>query len=138
MMAILIVGLPGSGKTYLAEHEYVSVGYHLIDDPKKPSDIQDGIAMAHYEGSVGVVVTDPNLTQPGNVNRAIKKLHNLGCSAVSVMYFENDWRKAERNLLWREQETLEHRGFINVRHFSQLYIIPEGLAPIPIYQRTEL
>lgn len=136
LTAILIVGLPGSGKTYLAEHEYVPRGYRLIDDPKHAADIRDGIAMARYEGASGIVITDPNLTQPGNVDRAVKQLNDLGC-AVTTMYFENDWRKAERNLLWREQEEVG-RGRINVKHFSQMYVIPEGLAPIPIYQRTEL
>lgn len=64
--AILIGGLPCSGKTTLAKTKYKD--YFLIDDPKDFGDIEKSFKKDK------IVITDPYLSFMENRNEAIKKL----------------------------------------------------------------
>jgi len=133
MLAVLIVGLPGSGKTYLAKTEYEPKGYRLVDDPREISAIKIEIAIAKAHCYNGIVIADPNLTLPGNLDKAKEFLKSFGCSSISTIYFENDWRKADRNVIRRNQIECD-RGILNVEFYSKLYKIPDGIQARKIFQ----
>lgn len=132
---MLIVGIPGSGKTYIAKTEFVPAGFHLIDDPRTLQDISDGVSEALLNSAVGVVITDPNLVYPRNVANAIQFLDSIAVKTVQVIYLENNSHKAKANLEHRAK-TGEDRGPINVEHFSKLYVIPDGVVTKEIYQTS--
>jgi len=137
----LIVGLPGSGKTHLAIDQYFTKDYAVIfiDDPKVVEDITDSLKRAETHGNTqDIVVCDPNLVFPGNVEKATALFNKFGYSVDEVIYFENDPEKAEFNCRRREAfldkyKPIEKRGPINILHFSQNYVIPKDVIPRPIY-----
>ena len=129
MKAVLLIGLPGSGKTYVAQRDYVSQGYVSVDDPTDLSEIRAGIAEAQAKG-VGIVVCDPHLTRADTRAIALQVFPALGCTETECLYFENDPNKAAKNLIHRN----DVRGYINVHAFSRFYEIPEGVVPLEIWQ----
>ena len=130
MKAVLLIGLPGSGKTYIAQTDYVSRGYILVDDPTDLDEVRAGVATALAGGNPGVVVCDPHLTRAGTRAIALQVFPALGCTEVECVYFENDPVKAARNL----QHRADSRGHISVEVFSRQYEIPAGVVPRDIWQ----
>jgi predicted kinase len=121
---VLIIGLPGSGKTHLAQTAYVSAGYVLIDDPTDLGAVLDTIY-----SNPKVVVTDPHLTRRDVRDNALDILRQMGCD-VDIVYFENDPKAAKANLQRRGGE----RASTNVDMFSRMYDIPEGATTVPVYK----
>ena len=112
LKAVLIVGLPGSGKTTLALNKYVPQGYTLIDDPMNRESIEAALTDK-------VVVTDPYFVLT-DARKAAKEFFEEKGYEVEFIYFSNDLLAAEKNCLNRE----DNRGDINVRMFSKFYLIP--------------
>ena len=127
--AVLIVGLPGSGKTWLARNEYVAQGFTLVDDPKTVSDV-----LQLLEDDVDVVLTDPNLVFE-NVREGAEKFFRSRFYQVEFVFFENAPAKAQRNLETREKE--ERRGQVTVSYFSRNYSIPPDAKTVPVYEPQE-
>ncbi len=121
--AVFIVGLPGSGKTHLALHEYVPQGFVLVDDPGRYSEIEAAIALGK-----DLVLTHPLFTMASNRRLAEREFaeHNF---EIEWVFFENNPDRAETNLKHRNDD----RGPINTRAFSRLYEIPDGVATLPIW-----
>src|SRR4051812_2697359 len=116
--AVLIIGLPGSGKTYLAKERYVPVGYILIDDPKELPELK-------VKGDV--VVTDPHLCKKSIRDNCIKFFENLGYS-VECIYFENCETKCKKLI------ALRNDGRVIESFQSFCYTIPSWIIPVPIYE----
>jgi len=116
--AVLIIGLPGSGKTYLAKNKYVPEGYLLIDDPDVlPTN--DGILFKN------VVVTDPHLCKEKVRNNCIKFFEDVGY-VVECIYFENNPEKCRR---WIK---LRNDGRVIGDFNAYQYTIPEDVTPLEI------
>jgi predicted kinase len=127
LKAILIIGLPGSGKTYLAKNSYSE--YKLIDDPSV-NNIELEEVLSELED---VVICDPNLCDVTYRNR-IKELLNLFGYAIKEIYFENEPIKAYNNIKCRQyarDKYLESASSFN-------YHIPSNIISIPIYELTSL
>lgn len=122
---ILIVGLPGSGKTTLAIHKYVPEGYVLVDDPKDLEPIYNAV----YNHDK-VVVTDPHLVRASVRTDAYRLLHRLGCE-VTCVYFENDLARCLENVKLRGNEP------INVEIMSRFYDVPEGVVLLPVWRGSD-
>lgn len=115
---VLIIGLPASGKTYLAKNKYVPLGYRLIDDPKE---------LPVLNKKEDYVICDPWLCDP-SIRSCFYLLY--GDFEVEEIYFENDHEKCRKNIAERN----DGRKIGNLNHFK--YQIPEGIKPLKIWQSS--
>ena len=118
--AILIVGLPGSGKTHLAKAKYVPIGYVLCDDPT----VLDRTLL---ESGKDVVFTDPHLCNSDTRRIAEDVLRGYGYE-VEWVFFENNERKAKKLLKFRNDK----RIITNFESFK--YVIPPNTTPLEIFE----
>ena len=125
LKVVLLIGLPGSGKTYLAQHEYAPKGYLVVDDPKTIEEIQTVLDLAYTSKAPGVVLCDPTLVMAGHREKAFEYLKLCD---VECVYFENDPVKAQMNCTNRQDGRV-----INLRFFSSFYDIPDGVTCRPIW-----
>ena len=116
--AILIVGLPGSGKTFLGKR-FESKGFYLIDDPKDLEFLRCG--------KDKIVIADPHLCCERNRILAIDRLKSLGYH-VKVLYFENRPDKCKK-LITRRNDGRIVNGFASFD-----YVVPKGVKVISIYE----
>lgn len=121
----LIIGLPGSGKTYFAKTKYPK--FTLIDDPGAN---KDALLLMMYHLNVtkwDLVVTDPILCAEKDRNKAIELFISKGYE-VECVYFENDPQKCRKNLVYRN----DGRNISSFTCFS--YKIPDNVETIKIWQ----
>jgi hypothetical protein len=91
----LIVGLPGSGKTMLANDKVAKTGGIVIDDIKTRDDIIEAIS----EGYDYIYVTDPHLcresvlTNAKNYIDTLEQTHTLEC-----IFFKNNPEQCLKNV----------------------------------------
>ena len=118
--SILIIGLPGSGKTYLAKTKYIPLGYILFDDPKK---LNTDVLLSRCN----VVFTDPHLCNLSIREKAKELLKAYGYS-VECIFFEKDENKCRRLLKLRNDD----RIITSFESFK--YTIPIDVIPLNIYE----
>ncbi len=116
--AILIVGLPGSGKTFLGKR-FESKGFYLVDDPKDLTFLQ--------RAKDKIVITDPHLCSVKNRSFAIDTLKKLGYH-VKVLYFENRPDKCKKLIKHRNDGRIVN-GFESFN-----YVIPDGVKVMSIFE----
>ena len=116
--AVLIIGLPGSGKTHLAKTKYVD--YTLLDDPNVLPTMS-GILFKN------IVVADPHLCKESVRNSCIRFFEDVGY-IVECIYFENNPDKCRRLIEMRNDD----RVIGDFKAYN--YSIPEGVVPLEIYQ----
>lgn len=113
---VLIIGLPGSGKTYLAKTKYVPMGYVLIDDPKETPKTQ----------GEDIVLTDPHLCNENIREQCINFFEKIGYE-VECIFFENNEEKCKKLIERRNDGRI-------IKTFKVFkYTIPKGITPIEIY-----
>lgn len=125
----LIVGLPGSGKTYLAQ-EYVARGYVLFDDPKTGDHNHRDAILAAVRLGQDVVVCDPHLCVQTVQQAAGTLLRVLGAD-IEWVYFENDPVTCARNIRYRNDGRVVSDS---LRMLSRHYHIPAGVVPRAVWQ----
>ncbi len=120
MRATFLVGLPGSGKTYLGK----TLPGVLVDDPKSLGDLpQDD----------HLIIADPHLCKPHTRIRAQQILTTRGYTQFAWIYFENDPIKALANVE-RRQKAGDTRAVITfLKTLSPHYIIPSSVVARPIW-----
>ena len=119
MKATLIIGLPGSGKTYLGN----KLSQNFIDDPKtKPVPSGDNL-----------VIADPHLCLTKNLEAAITYLESLGYN-VSCIYFENNPKQCIENVLARNDG---RQVLSTIDFYSKLYKVPENVVPLKVWKKGE-
>ena len=128
---ILFVGLPGSGKTTLAQSMMDNNSF-LIDDPNRDTEIFNKAIGSNKEK---ILVCDPLLIKSSRitVERFFEKKFK-GATTFEWIYFENNPEAAWNNHLKRNEtdpRDISHSFFMNL---SKLYIIPNGVIPLKIYQ----
>lgn len=112
----LIVGLPGSGKTYYMNQ----LDGHKIDDPK--------IGQEFPILDQDILITDPNFCDEKTLNKAIKKLNSIyPDTEIELIYFENKPEKCLRNVEYRD-DGKEVSQFI--KHYSSIYNPPKNVLEI--------
>lgn len=124
--AVLLVGLPGSGKTHTAVHEFVPRGFLLVDDPRSPEDIREAMATGQ-----DLVITDPFLTV-ASIRRLAEKM--LATYEVEYVFFENDVEKAKANVARRDEQESRPQP-TSVDAFARTYEIPPDVPVRPIWTR---
>lgn len=87
----LIIGLPGSGKTHFARQ----LGVLMIDDITDLSELPD-------RGVGDFAITDPHFCKPRTLANAVRTIaSNYPDHHIVQHWFENDARKALRNVAYR-------------------------------------
>lgn len=96
MKITLIIGLPGSGKTYLANELSTSQSV-VVDDitsiDQLPIDVNE------------LIITDVNFCDDQILRRATKMLCDLYVDVeIDYIYFENDSTAARKNVVYRDDD----------------------------------
>ena len=131
---IMIVGLPGSGKTTHAKAHPIS-GFTMFDDP---SASEKGLAAlkAHIQSGGNALVTDVYTVTAELRAMAEEKLLSWGATKITWIYFENNPEACIINIKRRNETDINYRlipeGFVHeaARHYE----IPEGAEVLPVYQ----
>jgi len=116
---ILIVGLPGSGKTYLANQLNKNKEYIVVDDITS-------ISQLPQKGNI--IICDVNFCDDRILKIAIDKLfsmypkHNIRC-----IYFENNSKVASQNVKNRN-DGRNVKG--TIRRFEKIYNPPKDVLKI--------
>lgn len=128
-VAVLIIGLPGSGKThYLCEH---MSGYTIIDDPKLKQDITQ-----HFQHDK-LAIADPNLCFERVRTNALKMLEAAGYD-VRFICFENDTVACLNNVRHRATTGDERKVDYFIRYLSKDYTIPAAATVLKVWQSGEI
>jgi hypothetical protein len=123
MIALLIIGRPGSGKTHLA-HKLLSgprQKFILVDDPK---DLKTLDCLTN-EG-LDVIICDPHLCRQDARDGCYRYLESKGYTVFSL-FFENEPLKCEKNVAYRADGRL-----VSVKGIT--YDVPSGVKLLPIWQ----
>jgi AAA+ superfamily predicted ATPase len=137
---ILILGLPGSGKSYLAKKiqmENPNMDYKIYDDNQIRKALENS-GMENQIISDGPIMFDYRLYTDIPYS-TIKKIKDSGAE-LEIMYFENDPEKAFSNVIRRNKsgESTPFQRLISkydILQISDKYkrIIPSDAKIIPIW-----
>lgn len=133
-LVVLIAGLPGSGKTTLAE----KLGGLLVDDPKDKLTDLAKVPEAVRAGDL-VVMTDPNFIKKEVREQAEDHLESLGNAKIIWIFFRNDPDYCIKNIGIRQKQGKDHQGVkpATVKALSKLYDIPEDAAAVPVWRGND-
>lgn len=123
------MGLPGSGKTTLANKMVAEDPSLLLFDDLTAASLQDALA-ALKEGKSCILV-DVFLCMEDKREKAKKILQTTGAQ-VEWIFFENDPKKCLSNVRDRQvaDDLREVGGSID--RFKKIYVVPEGVTPVRI------
>ncbi len=126
----IIVGLPGSGKSYYGRRLALSRHCRFIDDVSKSyNTLQDIIDMLlQYKECV---IADPQLCKEKARQAAQRAFDKFGIESEWV-FFTNDPRKCRENAKLRGN--IAEVG-VDIDVFSRQYVIGEGKV-LPVWQAT--
>jgi len=137
---IVILGLPGSGKSHLANKilkENPDMNYVIYDDNewRSRANIPGGM---NKIGTENQIVSDGTLVEYFHEGRIREMAEDKG-AAVEFIYFENDPEKALHNAKKR-WESGEAKPYQDEEHMvksigiiSPRYVIPKDVTPLPIW-----
>lgn len=135
---ILIVGLPGSGKSNLAlrinaDNALQNNGkFTIINDPKDFKEIEEHI-------NDNLIITDPQLCFEENRQKALKRINSLNPDCkIEWIFFKND---PEKCLMNSEARNRANSIFFKpvkkvesfIKNFNQYYTIPEGSFIVDVW-----
>ena len=126
---ILIIGLPGSGKTTLMNKLNKNNKYIEMDDSLHVSEIQE-----HLDKKENMIVASGNFCQYPSVVDEFEKAGEEAGYSVKKLYFENDPEKAYKNQEKRGYRIFDYKYFLRS---AQHYKIPEGAEIIPINEKLK-
>ena len=134
-MVLLVVGLPGSGKTTWAlamENQFSKAGYAtcLVDDPRTPSDLNDAISLLGSSNSSIVLITDPHLCRTSVREQAVSFWNQH--AQVQWVFFENNLEQAIDNVAYRCEQGDAREVYGSIREWSKEYVVPDTCTPLPI------
>lgn len=119
MKILLVVGLPGSGKTYWAERNSDVVVDDITDTAQLPATIANGQTLA---------VTSPLFCDENVLANAIEYVTSKYGVAPLAVYFENDPIKCKKNVLQRADAKKKVDGFIEM--YTKIYSPPNDAMKI--------
>jgi hypothetical protein len=133
---MLVVGLPASGKTHLIhqlqiEAESAGMKVCLLDDPRRPEQLEAFIRDVEQAGADLVLIADPALCDPV-ARQAAEGLLRERWKPVSVSwkFFENDPQQCVSNAVRRR----DGRNVLpDIRQLAHRYVIPKGVDTIPVW-----
>lgn len=134
---IFIVGLPGSGKSHLAQkiNSDNDGRYRIIDDPRSFDQI---LPHVHED----LIITDPALCFPQNRELAVQKISEANPRVkFDWIYFENDPETCLRNSELRNRELVRkgkspRKVDSFIRNLHQFYTIPESSTVLSVWKNN--
>lgn len=129
--AILIAGLPCSGKTFLAKQLSEELDLILIDDPKN-IDIYNYISNL-IDNNQGFVISDPNFIFSNIRNKLNNFLKGFNIN-IEWIYFENNPEQCLKNIPLRNDGRKVEQF---IKSFSKQYIIPDNSIVRKVYRKDE-
>ena len=141
---IVILGLPGSGKSHLANKilkENPGRNYVIYDDNEwMGRNTPGGIGGIDKIGTENQIVSDGTLVEYFT-EHSIRKMGEDKGADVEFIYFENDPEKALHNAKkrWESGEAKSYQDEKHMVHsigsLSRSYVIPKDVTPLPIWLR---
>jgi hypothetical protein len=124
----LVVGGPGSGKTYFARLLQKSIGGYLIDDIRS----LDELDLIPPE-EIYVYITDPNfcLEEVRQKTEQVLKVRFLNCQ-IYWLFFENDPEQCRANVKLRNDGREVEP---TIRRMSKFYTYPQDRLLIPVWRK---
>ena len=128
---IVIVGLPGSGKTYLGKKLTEDTGFEFLDDVTKT---QMGRLKALLDEGKSCIVSDPNLVIEPIRKSAAEYLAKFPNLEIEWIFFENNPKQCMNNVT-RRNDGRKVFGFIEA--FSKKYVVPDGAKVVKVYSNAK-
>ena len=119
---LFIIGLPGSGKTFLGKKLSKERKALFIDDPKTFSNVESDI-----------VVADPSFCNP-EIREKAKKIVESNGFTVEFLFFENDPVQCRKNVELRVSMGDFRKVDNAITVLTKIYVIPEKVNVIPVYK----
>ena len=125
-----IAGLPGSGKSYLAEQLWLSYpepryeSVWWIDDIEEQSQLPSPHTAQTLEH---LIITDPHFCRASTRALVEQRMREDYDTSVEWIFFENDPDQCRANVAHRQRIKKESRKVLGMIHIlSKIYTIPDG------------
>lgn len=130
------IGIPGSGKTYLATQDQKRDGGILLDDDFYLDDLESAIRKNQH-----IYITDPYLILIETRKRLLEIINNISkkfgpLPEITCHVFENNPQKAWNNIISRNDGRIISLNAL-VNYFSRYYNLPTHHEILPIWQQGE-
>ena len=133
MRIIIIVGLPGSGKTYLAKRLVDKMQGVLLDDVNNHGGL-DTIKQYINKQAPQIIITDPHLCRREAQLFAKKFFSDYTMQyMVEWIFFENNVEACLKNIKRRTKKG-DARNVSGMLHVSKTYFIPDDITPLRVWQ----
>jgi GTPase SAR1 family protein len=137
MRAVIVVGLPGSGKSFLlhqlksdAEARGQTVAW--LDDPRTPGQLEAFLSEVTRAQPDLVVIADPSLCDDVVRYKADGLLSTrFGSAEIHWTYFANDASQCLLNTANREDG---RNVRVDILTWTKRYNIPEGAEVLPVWR----
>ena len=135
MKVLIIIGLPCSGKTWLANQ--ISLGaIPIIDDSVcLGRDVLSQYTLDNLKN--GYILTHPFLCEKETLQSEINWINETFNDVnviIECVYFENNMQKCLRNLEYRMRNGDSRNTKLSIRRLAQEYNVPENIIALPIWQ----
>ena len=133
MRVTFIAGLPGSGKTHLAQSlasqcDPVHVWY--VDDITSTDDLVGPFGSAYIKH---LIVTDPHFCRPTTRPLAEGVIWEWYKLPVHWIFFENNPQQCRRNVMHRIAQGDDRKVMGMIDALTKIYTIPKGADVRPVY-----
>lgn len=131
MTITLIIGLPGSGKSFLGTKLAKETGATFIDDIKTTTELE-----LSFTQNKDIIIADMALCSKPTREACIGILNKMASDTniniiINKIFFENNPTKAHRLVFHRNDGREVDKAIIGM---SKDYIIDDGFTPIIIWQ----
>ncbi len=133
MRVTFIAGLPGSGKTHLAQHMYWQgnpIETWLVYDITELSQLVG----RHWVPNIShMIVTDPHFCRPTTRPLAEGVIWDWYQIPVHWIFFENNPEQCKRNVMQRIAQGDDRKVMGMIDALTKIYTIPKGADVRPVY-----
>ncbi len=133
MRVTFIAGLPGSGKTHLAQSlasQYDPVDVWYVDDITSTDDLVGTFGSAYIKH---LIVTDPHFCRPTTRPLAEGVIWEWYKLPVDWIFFENNPQQCRRNVMHRIAQGDDRKVMGMIDLLTKIYTIPNGADVRPVY-----
>ncbi len=133
MKIIFIIGLPCSGKSWLANKLSLSIlpNIPIVDDFEC---LNKNFILSLKNG---YIFTHPWLCIPRILNEEIIWVNNnFDNPVLEFIYFENNPIKCMKNLEYRMKNGDRRNVELSIKALTSQYIIPQNITPLPIWTKN--